>query len=293
MNELDFIEQRVDLENKLKIYTGIDRVILAEEKKIELEEARLTKPLFSARTQIPGLDECVDGFRRGQLVVVSGPPKQGKTLLCQNFTKRFTEQKLRCLWFSYEVGYEELFEKFPMELLDFYIPNQLQSGNLEWIETKIIESKVKYATDVVFIDHLDFLRDTRILSGVSFNLSSYIGGIVQKLKSIAIEQNILTFLMSHIRKNQWTTNDLPSSEELRDSGQIAQLADIVIMIVRRRAEKGTQSVYEGTRALVGVIENRLNGRTKKIPIELRGKEFVEITNVYDAEGNDQNAGNIW
>src|SRR3990167_9204474 len=201
LNELDKIEQRVKREIILKDYEGVDRVILAEEKREEIEEDKKNRPAFSAMTQIPLLDECLEGFRKGQLIVVSGPTKHGKTTLCQTFTKRFDEQGHKVMWFSYELGYEELFEKFPMKNLTFYVPNYMESGNINWIEDKIIEAKHKFGADIIFIDHLDFLRDTEVLKGVGLNLSAYIGGIVQKIKRIAVEQDVLIFLMSHIRKN--------------------------------------------------------------------------------------------
>src|SRR3990167_6545509 len=207
MNEIQTIDKKIEREVLLGEYKGKDRVIYAEEKKAEIQIEKANRPPFYAQTGISSLDECVDGFRKGQLIIVSGPPKHGKTALCQTFTKRFTAQGLRCLWFSYELGYEELFEKFPMDVLDFYVPNYLESGNLEWIENRIIESKQKFKTEVVFIDHLDFLRDPDILKGVSINLAAYIGGIIQKIKRTAIEQNVLIFLMTHIRKNEWKTED--------------------------------------------------------------------------------------
>jgi replicative DNA helicase len=85
--------------------------------------------------------------------------------------------------------------------------------------------------------------------------------------------------MSHIRKNQWTTGDLPSSEELRDSGQIAQLADFVLMMVRKRSDnrrKDLDEIYAGNQSLLGVMENRHNGRTKKIALEFTNNEFKQI-----------------
>src|SRR3990167_1378626 len=109
MNELLKIEERIRKETALKDYEGADRVVLAEEKREELEEIRKTRPAFQAKTRIPLLDECVDGFRKGQLVIVSGPTKHGKTTFCQTLTKRFDEQGHKILWFSYEIGYEELF----------------------------------------------------------------------------------------------------------------------------------------------------------------------------------------
>lgn len=267
MNDLIKIEKRVEREELLRTYEGTDRVVHAEEKKAELESLRANRPVFQAKTGIPMLDECVDGFRKGQLVIVSGPTKHGKTSLAQTLTKRFVEQGHQTLWFSYELGYEELFEKFPMEKLDFYVPNYLENGNVQWIEDKIIESRMKHGTDIVFIDHLDFLRDLDVLKGVGLNLSAYIGGIVQKIKRVAVEQNVLIFLMSHIRKNNWSGKELPTAEELRDSGQIAQLADIVLMVMREKnAGNSPDELYNGTNAWIGIMANRHNGRTKRIPV---------------------------
>jgi len=275
MNELELAKKRIDREVRLEKYQGADRVILAQDKWEQIQEERKFKPKFIANTGITSLDSCVEGFRKGQLIVLSGPPKQGKSGVCQTFTKNFVSEGKKCTWFSYELSYEELFDKFPMDKLDFYVPNYMESGNLEWVEDRIIESKEKFGTEIVFIDHLDFLRDPEILKGVNLNTASYIGGIVQKVKRIAVENEMLIFLMSHIRKNKWTTNELPSSEELRDSGQIAQLADIVLMVIRKRADKSSEEVYVGTEAILGVMENRHNGKTKKIEIFLDGKEFRE------------------
>jgi replicative DNA helicase len=180
---------------------------------------------------------------------------------------------MKVLWFSYELGYEELFEKFPMDNLDFYVPNFLSSGNMDWVEEKIIETKLKHGLDYIFIDHLDFLRDTNILAkGVSTNLSSYIGGIVQRIKSIAVKHEVIIFLMCHITKSKWTTNQLPTSEQIRDSGQITQLADIVMMMIRNR-DKGQ---YVENFATLGIMENRKTGKTGKLALKLVGEQFVAV-----------------
>ena len=275
MNEIQQLDAQIRKEVALKEYKGPDRVIYGEDKKNELDEARKFAPSFNVASGLATLDSCIDGFRKGQLIIVSGPPKQGKTAFCQTLTESFIKQGKKCLWFSYELSFEELFTKFPMNIMDFYLPNYMETGNLKWIEDRIIESKQKFGTEIVFIDHLDFLRDLEILKGVSLNLSAYVGGIVQKVKQMAIKHEMVIFLMSHIRKNKWTTNELPSSEELRDSGQIAQLADIVLMIIRRRADKTGEEIYERNEAFLGVMENRHNGKTKRIAIKLEGKRYEE------------------
>ncbi len=290
-NELDIIEEKARYEAYLEKYDGLDRVIPAEEKRLQVEEEAKNRPKFSVKTNIPSLDDCVDGFRKGQLIVVSGPPKNGKTLLCQNFSEAFTEQGERCLWFSYELGYEELFAKFRLKPFQFFVPNQMTTGDLDWVEAKIIEAKLKYGVSVIFIDHLDFLRNPKAVQNVSINLSAYVGAIVQRIKSVAVQQNLVIFLMSHIRKNKWTTGDLPSSEELRDSGQIAQLADIVMMIMRKRATKGESAVYLGAGAIVGIIENRHSGKTIKTDVTLIDGVFVE--DKYAGDTNNQKISPKW
>lgn len=278
MNAADQIEQNVKRRVALKHYKGPDRIVFASEKKKELDEERLTKPKFLAFTDIQALDECTEGFRKGQLIILSGPPKNGKTQFCQTLTKNFIQKDHKCLWFSYELCFDELFDKFALgdANLDFLVPNYMQSGNLSWVEDRIIEAKEKHGLDIVFLDHLDFLKDPEKLSGVSINLAAYVGGITQKVKRIAVEQELVIILMSHIRKNNWTTNELPSAEELRDSGQIAQLADIVMMIMRTRADRDAQEVYVGNFAKLGVMENRHNGKTKKIDLVFKDGSFVEI-----------------
>lgn len=269
MEDLTSIEKRIAKEEKLKNYLGNDRIVLAEDKKKEIIEDLKNRPKFRALSGLDLLDESLDGFRKGQLVVLSGPPKNGKTAFCQTITRNMVKEKHKCLWFSYELGYEELFGKFPLENLNFYVPNYLESGNVDWIEDKIIEAKQKYGLDAVFIDHLDFLRDTEVMKGISLNLSTYVGSIVQKVKRMAVKHEVIIFLMSHIRKNKWSNNELPSSEEIRDSGQITQLADTVLMVIRKRPRSAdSDEMYDENKALVGIMENRHNGKTKKVHLEM-------------------------
>ncbi len=278
INEADELEAKIKREVALKDYQGPDRVVESQEKWETVLEDKNNRPAFSASMGLPTLDTCTDGFRLGQLVIVSGPPKNGKTLLCQNLTSRFTNQKHRCVWFEYELNYEEFLGKFKKEDLDFYIPNQIHRKDLSWIEDRIIEAKLKFGADIVFIDHLDFLREPKQVKNVSTNLAAYVGAIVQEVKTMAVQHNMLIFLMSHIRKNNWTSGKLPTSEELRDSGQIAQLADMVMMVMRKRTEAGqSDEIYLDTDAVIGVIENRHNGKTKMVNVQLMNGEFLETT----------------
>lgn len=276
-NELKLIEEQIKKEVELKGYDGFDRVVSADEKWTEVREEQASRPPFRALSGIKTLDDTIGGFRKGRLIVLSGPPKNGKSACCMTISKNFTQQGIKSLWLEYELMYDEFFDSYPgtKEGLQFFTPNYMYSGNLEWVENRIIEAKKKFGIEAVFIDHLDFLRDPKDLRKVEQNMSSYVGGIVQKLKSIAVQQELIMFLMAHLRKTNWTSNELPKTEEIRDSGQIPQLADIVMMMMRQRADRTSDEIYHENFATLGVMENRQTGKTKKINLQLRDKEFFE------------------
>ena len=260
---------------ELAEYEGYDRVVLMQERADEIEKERGTVRSFNAKSGLRELDEVTEGFRPGNLIVLSGPTKNGKSSFCRYLTKRFSFDGNKVLWFPYEETHEEMVRHYS-DIADFYVPRIMTSGNLDWVEARILEAKVKYETQIVFIDHLDFLRDTKLMGKVSINMSGYIGGIVQRLKTIAREQEICIFLMCHIKKNDWHSNDLPSSEDIRDSGQIPQLADMVLML-KRDISDNDDEIYANTCKL-GVIENRFNGKTKKIKLTFRNGEYYEVDN---------------
>lgn len=260
----------------LQTYAEDDRVRPADEIWLDILNRKTDDDPVSL-TGLPTLDHTTGGFRKGQLVVLSGPPKAGKTLLCQNFTKSFMNAGKEVLWFSYELNYEELFGRAIEFGLQFYAPNRMTTGNMEWVEDRILESQLKYGTNIVVVDHLDFLKDPKLERKVSVNMSTYVGSIVRQLKTISVQNNLTTILMSHLKKNDWTTNQLPNSDDLRDTGQTAQLADLVLMMMRYRNDRRASEVYDGNRGQIGVLENRYNGKTVRFDVELKDGIFVETT----------------
>ena len=263
----------------MKNYNGPDKVVRVSELWKQIEADRLTRPDFSAPTGIKTIDECLKKLKRGHLIVLSGPPKNGKTSLAMTFTKSFVEQGLKCLWFPFEMGHEDILENFKdlfSDNFDFYAPQEMIDKELDWVRNRIIEAKAKYGVDAVFIDHTDFLKDRKLLSkNLSMNTATYVGAIIQGVKTLAIEQNVIIVLLHHLTKANWTTNELPTAEDMRDTGQVAQLADYVLMIIRKRASKGSAEIYVENEAVGAVIENRHGGFTKKFLLNMENGFFYE------------------
>lgn len=211
-------------EERLINYNGPDKVISSLEMKRLLQERRKTEVKFMSGYR--NLDKLIDGFEGGEMIVISGPTKHGKSLFCQCLTENFYSEGIKSLWFSYELLPEQFLRKQPGNCV-FYLPEIITSNALLWIDDRILEAKLKYDVRAVFLDHLHFLIDMEKLQ----NPSIEIGAIVRRLKRIAIEHNIVLFLVSHITKIPVGTD--PTEANLRDSGMTACEADSTIMLTRR------------------------------------------------------------
>jgi replicative DNA helicase len=177
-------------------------------------------------TGMPRLDQLTEGFTPGELIVISGPTKHGKTLLAQSLTRAFERRNVFSLWFSYEVTPKNFLRAFGNELPVFYLPRTLKMNALDWVMGKCSESAKDHNTRVVFIDHLHYLFDI----AKSRSPSIEIGTVIRKLKTLAVSQGLVVFLLCHTTKGASDPNT--SYESIRDSSFVAQESDCVMMIRR-------------------------------------------------------------
>ncbi len=240
-------------EQKLAEYEGPDRVISSTEygKILELRGT----PSLNVQSGIFKLDYYLDGFEGGELIVVSGSPKSGKTLLGQTMTVNLVKQGVKSLWFTYEVRTKQFLERFPGEVKPvFWLPLEHKANKIEWVREKICEAVVKYDIKVCFIDHLHFL----------FSLSSSrspsleIGDIIRKLKETCIEYNVVIVLMVHQAKIR--QGEKPSAENCRDSSLIIQESDTTIILWRIKDDEKKNII---NRAKLSVEMSRRTGVMRK------------------------------
>jgi replicative DNA helicase len=222
-------DAEAERENYLITYNGPDRVV-------PLADAlRLTQAQGGIRlkTGIDQLDDLAQGIETGELIVISGPTKNGKTTLMETISHHVsttddTAVQTVPLWFSFEVNIHQFARKYNGQTPDIRVPLQLMQNSSAWLEEKIWESKLKYGSHVVFIDHLHFIAD--ILQ--SRNPSMDIGKIMRSLKSIALRHGVVIFLAAHTGKRKLTEKDEMDSNDIRDSSFIPQEADTTWMVRR-------------------------------------------------------------
>ena len=218
------LKKRIELEKKLSEYTGDDEVITSIE---ALSRCGNKEKVSVMNSGMLKLDEYIRGFYGGELNVVSGITGNGKTLFCQTLSKNFADWGYKSLWFSYEVQTLQFLNQMGHPLPLFFLPNMLKSNTLQWLYERIMEAKLKYQIEAVFVDHLHFIADVMLKK----NPSLEIGQVMRTLKRWALEFNVSFFLIAH------TTKIKPETEldlgDTRDSSFIEQEADNVFYIWRK------------------------------------------------------------
>jgi len=278
LNDLDEesakIRREQEIADWLQSYAEKDRVVKINEILEELEKDK-NRERYRAFAGIQSLDEIVGGFREGQLIVVSAETGQGKTTFCQTLTKNFYAKEINCLWFTYEVGIEEFIEKFEGQVPVFYVPRELRQNKMSWIETRIKEAIVKFDCKIVFIDHLHYLLEMQRMAEAK-SISLLVGMMMRELKRITIENNVIIFLVSHMRKID--SEQMPEIDDLRDSSFVGQEADLVMFLKRRKVKNEEGQMIETNEAILRVAKNRRTGKLGYIKLIFSDNKFKELNN---------------
>lgn len=240
----------------MRTYKGEDKVVSIKEfqEKLKNGEKLPTHP-----TGFQDLDTLLrGGFKPKQVIVISAATKSGKTSFCLDLTHKM--KQLNPLWLSYEEDMEEFLERFgdmQEEPPIFYTPEKMMRYNVKWVESKIVESKVKYDSQIVFIDHLHFLVpfDTQ-------RMDMEIGRTMRELKQIAKNWGVIIVLISHIKKTRMV--DQPTLEDLRDSSFTAQEADTVLILWRQsvKDDEGRMQITDNVNLSVQAARRGKPGNIK-------------------------------
>jgi len=258
--------QLYDKESKLAQYDGPDRIVSSHELQEELKKTE--ESVFLVPTFISSLDRLQGGgFEAGELVVVTGPTGEGKTTLLMSITKHMSAQGTPSAWFTLEVTPRQFLQKITVgdQVPLFYLPNENTDNTIKWLEERIIEAKVKYGVRVVFIDHLHQIFSMAKVNANS-NISFEIGDLTAKIKNIALNHNLVIFLIAHTKDDPQGSAREPRKEDIRDSGLISRLADSIIGVWRVPNDeelKGTRRKAineDDTKAKVRIFKNRRTGK---------------------------------
>lgn len=266
-------EGLIRLQEVASQYDGEYKLVWSDEILEDIKQ-RPKKVLYE--TNIPRLDELIGGFREQQLITVSASTKHGKTTFGLFLTEMF--EKLNPVVIPLEQSNEEIIEQ--REENGYTIPKFLSPQRLaskvttNWIEQRVIEGIAKHNTKFVLVDHLGYI-DTFGEGGSMRreNLAFRTGEVMRNLKNVAKRWNVVIVLLVHI--SQQDEGKPPTMEDIKNSSDIAQESDMIIMLWRKNSVYRKIRTYEN-KTLVAVMANRRTGRNGNV-----GLSFNTDTGRYD------------
>lgn len=253
-------------------YQGEYKLVWSDEL---LEEIKNRPEVPRHDTGIAEFDQILGGFRPQQLITISASTKHGKTTMGLFLASRV--ESLNPVVIPLEQSNEEIIsQRFEN---GYSIPKFLSPAKLaaqvttDWIEQRIIEGIAKYNTKWVLIDHLGYINNTA--KNGRENLAYRIGEVMRDLKNIAKRWNVTIVLLCHI--SQKDEGKPPTLEDIKNSSDISQESDAIVMLWRKNTQKNKVRIYEN-KTLLSVLANRRTGKNGNV-----GLLFNSETGEYESD----------
>ncbi len=216
------------------------------------------------------LDQLTGGLRGGELIVPAGRPSMGKTAFVLSLLSSLTiHKKVPVVFFSLEMSKEEIAER--LLSINTRVPHShLRNGwmheedyqQIDAVKDMIINaplnivdcaklspmelrSRVRtlirlHDIQVVVVDYLQLMT----IPGFRDGRFQEVGSIVRSLKSLAREVQKPVIAIAQIRRSGVGKADKrPVMDELKDSGEIEQAADVIMLIHREHYYKKGKTGY--------------------------------------------------
>lgn len=253
----DFIKKKIDLDELIESINQINNeslVIKVNNKRTPEEMIAMIRnkkktikfPRFWA------LNEKLQ-IKKRTINVIGARPSEGKSALALNLFCDLAKE-YRCLYFNMEMTEEEVYERMLAIESDLTIKNILSplnekqdeeilnfankiynykyevingSKTVNSIKNKIIKEQ-RDEHVIVFIDYIGY-----IVGKNGETDKDRIGNAVRELNNITKDYDCTVFLVAQINRNG---HDEPTMQDLKDSGELEQSADTIILIHDKNKE---------------------------------------------------------
>ena len=268
---------------KIDGFKGIKEV--AAKIKENIEVARQSDDaLIGFDTGLNQLNKYTSGMQKGQMVVIAARPGVGKTALglniCFNVAKKY---KRPVLVFSAEMSEEEVFTRILSKASNIN-GNKINTGQLSSDDTIKLNAAIKQISDVpllvsycngvtigeivnkttkfqtehpdlamIMIDYIGLIKTGQKEESLRIEIAK----ISHALKKLATDLQIPVIVVSQVRRTQ---ESIPQMSDLRDSGDIEQDADKVILLYRddydNETKKKKATSMQDNQANVAAMDNK-------------------------------------
>lgn len=205
------------------------------------------------------LDNLLNGFKPGNLIILAARPAVGKTTLAMNMvTNIAVRHNATCAVFSLEMSKEELAQRMLFSMgsvsLDKGIKGRLTAEDwdkLNKAQQKLNDLKIfvddtamttvpqmlskcrriksRYGLGLIVVDHIQLVRSAKNYDSRHNEVSD----ISRDLKMLAKELGVPVLVLSQLRREvTGRKGGVPMLSDLKESGSIEQDADAVLLIHR-------------------------------------------------------------
>lgn len=207
------------------------------------------------------IDHLTGGLHIGSVITIGARSGMGKTSFALSLaTNLAIKGNVPCLYLSAAHSSTMLVSRIKTMLCNevgesrLYIDDTIDI-DFAVVEQSVLEAKEKYDVKVVIIDTLQCLR-VQFIEGNS--RQDHIMDMMLSLKSMARRLNICIVVMSELNRNidkrDGLDGKIPQLPDLRDSGSIEIVSDVVVFIHR----------YDYYNVLVDALGNDLRGKAEII-----------------------------
>ena len=299
--------------DKIEIQKGLDEISQIqiyetpeEDLKTLLKNTILTSDKGVAyKFKIPKLNKYLGGIDKGELITIGGFTSSGKSSLVVQLAIDFAgHSKKRVLYCSSEMTPMELsrrilsneMSKNIMEFRSGYFQEGEKEAMIKVAETigdewnlnikkvstveDITKYIRKYNPEIVFVDYLQNLdrRGAR---------SDYerVSNNIKDLQGITLSKEITTFVVSQLSRNKETVRP-PKMTDLRDSGRIEEVSNIVMMIYwesRLKEKNDTRKGGEPAEEIEIRITKNRDGTIGNIKLQFYPEYSKIVEETYELE----------
>ncbi|MFW5984930.1 MAG: replicative DNA helicase [Halanaerobiaceae bacterium] len=265
------------------------------------------------RTGFISLDNLIGGFKKSHLIVIAASTSMGKTAFAINIAKNILKREVPCAFISLEMEAQEIIDRMIIQESEVNGWKYTQGETNEQEDQRISKAldnlhelpltisderglnvaqirarlrKFKAQKGDLGLVVIDYLQMIQLPETQQQNTARAVGEVVLQLRNLASEMEVPIILISQISRSFTSRSDKrPVLSDLRDSGNIEEVADSVIFLYRHAhtsAAAREKAEAEGTEGETEIIvAKQRTGQTGSINLYFEEDyiRFVDPENV--------------